>query len=71
MPFRGCSTDAFLHNIDDFLENIPSEKAYARMTSLFQASGTGKSRLLDEVAKERLVIPVNLRNPNAGGKLSK
>lgn len=40
---------------------------YARYVTLAQSSGTGKSRLVDEVAKQVLVIPFNLREAGIRG----
>lgn len=44
-------------------------KRYARYCSIVQSSGMGKSRLLDEFAKEHFLIPINLR-PKGGEGVS-
>lgn len=41
--------------------------SYARYATLVQSSGMGKSRLVDEVAKQVLVIPLNLRERGTRG----
>ena len=42
---------------------------YARLIAIIQSSGTGKSRLLDEIAKSLFQITINLRSPETGGLL--
>jgi hypothetical protein len=39
---------------------------YARYLAIVQSSGTGKSRMIDELSKEHLVIPINLRVAGSG-----
>jgi hypothetical protein len=38
-----------------------NKTAYGRFLSIVQSSGTGKSRMVDELSKEHLVVPINLR----------
>jgi hypothetical protein len=40
--------------------------SYARYTSIVQSSGMGKSRAVDELSKQHLVLPLNLRNEPDG-----
>ncbi|KIL61713.1 hypothetical protein M378DRAFT_42226, partial [Amanita muscaria Koide BX008] len=40
---------------------------YARYLAIVQSSGTGKSRMIEELSKKHLVIPVNLRGPRESG----
>jgi hypothetical protein len=40
--------------------------AYMNMIAIVQSSGTGKSRLVHELAKKIFTIPLNLRNPKHG-----
>ncbi len=40
---------------------------YARCLAIVQSSGTGKSRMIEELSKKHLVIPVNLRGSNESG----
>lgn len=39
---------------------------YARLLPIVQSSGMGKSRMVDELSKEYLVIPFNLRDVPEG-----
>jgi hypothetical protein len=53
------------------VEQCSSEKKlYARVLPVMQSSGTGKSRLLNEVAKTVFTFPLCLRPPNANGRFS-
>jgi len=45
-----------------------SQDAYGRFLSIVQSSGAGKSRMVDELSKEYLVIPINLRPANEQGE---
>ena len=40
---------------------------YARYLEIVQSSGTGKSRMIEELSREHLVIPVNLRDSHETG----
>ena len=40
---------------------------YARYLEIVQSSGTGKSRMIEELSKTHLVIPINLRGPDESG----
>ena len=44
-------------------------RRYARYASFVQSSGTGKSRMNDELAKTLLYLPVNLRKFGANGNV--
>lgn len=44
-------------------------KFYARVISVIQSSGSGKSRLVDEVAKSCFTLPLCLRPWNANGSV--
>jgi len=44
---------------------------YARLIAIIQSSGTGKSRLMDEMAKRLFQISINLRSPETGGLLAR
>ncbi|KAL0953497.1 hypothetical protein HGRIS_014924 [Hohenbuehelia grisea] len=48
------------------LENTPTGLFYAHYIVLFQSSGTGKSRLIDELAKMIFLIPICLRGESTG-----
>jgi hypothetical protein len=43
-------------------------KYYSNYLPIVQSSGTGKSRMVDELAGEIFTIPLNLREPNTSGK---
>jgi hypothetical protein len=43
------------------------DRVYARVLPVVQSSGTGKSRLLDEVAKTTFTFPLCLRPPEDNG----
>lgn len=44
------------------MNNNRGDKAYANQVSIVQASGTEKSRMLDEMAKTEFTIPFNLHD---------
>jgi hypothetical protein len=49
-----------MHAIDK-LNNIPTLNNYAKILPVTQSSGTGKSKIVDEVAKQRILFPLCLR----------
>jgi hypothetical protein len=56
----------------EYLTNIAmDEDKYARYTSIIQSSGMGKSRMIDELSKTHLVVPLNFRQDSKGNFLSK
>ncbi len=57
--FRGSSADN-LHEILKAYTKKPGNEYYARYVSIVQSSGTGKSRMNDELAKDIVYMPVNL-----------
>ncbi|KZV73389.1 hypothetical protein PENSPDRAFT_602890 [Peniophora sp. CONT] len=62
--YQGSAHRALWHHIK---HNLQQDKMYSPMCSIVQSSGTGKSRCIDELSKERLVVTLNLRDPDAGG----
>ncbi len=48
----------------------PSSTVYAHYTALVQSSGMGKSRTVDEMAKDHFLIPINLRGAKHSGTCS-
>ncbi|KAI0044973.1 hypothetical protein FA95DRAFT_1608076 [Auriscalpium vulgare] len=62
-PYLGCVKDVFISTLRRHMDR---KNIYARSVPMIQSSGTGKSRLLDEVAKEIVVIPMNLRSGSQG-----
>jgi hypothetical protein len=45
----------------DELHELKQERNYAKMIPIIQSSGTGKSRTVDNVGKERVLFPMCLR----------
>ena len=56
------SLKAFLANICRYQSEWSRSKYYCRTVSIVQSSGTGKSRLVDEISKEFLGISFALRD---------
>jgi len=48
------------------MESHNDPNLYARILSIVQSSGMGKSRLIDEFSKAYFVIPLNLRHDESG-----
>ena len=64
--FRG-TTDVLRNRIRRYMDpSTPHSEPYARCAVYCQSSGTGKSRMVDELAKEIICIPINL-GPWDGG----
>jgi hypothetical protein len=61
-----------VHALRFFLDNAMKAdlKQYARYAAIVQSSGTGKSRLVHEVANTIFSIPINLRAPTSAGVTS-
>ncbi|KAI0263025.1 hypothetical protein BC834DRAFT_331317 [Gloeopeniophorella convolvens] len=55
--------------LEDHIRRIPNQAAarYGPFCPIIQSSGMGKSRLLDEFAKNHFSIPINLRGPDSEG----
>jgi hypothetical protein len=45
----------------DELHELEEKHNYAKMIPIIQSSGTGKSRTVDNVGKERILFPICLR----------
>ena len=45
-------------------------RKYANMCAIVQSSGTGKSRVIDELGKSQFVIPMNLIGSTKGMRLN-
>ena len=56
-PFRGDYHKVLLQKIDAMYEPQP----YKNMCAIVQSSGTGKSRMVDELAKLVFTLPINIR----------
>jgi hypothetical protein len=50
----------------NYLNSPTDPNIYARIVTIVQSSGMGKSRMVDEFSKEHFVIPLNLRDGNQG-----
>ena len=62
--FVGFSAKLFLLILHDYME---ASDPYARYVAEIQSSGTGKSRIQDELAKSILYIPISLASRNGQG----
>lgn len=71
-PFVGDFHTLLTRNIQRMhavgMERPPGDRRYhMNYASIIQSSGSGKSRLVDEVAKQLFTIPLNVRNPMENG----
>ncbi|KAJ3916378.1 hypothetical protein F5877DRAFT_80945 [Lentinula edodes] len=60
--YIGSHDKLLLHNMDD---SSQSPESYGNLAAIVQSSGFGKSRTVDEIAKQVFTIPMNVRNPSA------
>src|SRR5260221_3318978 len=67
LPFAGETVIALRKYIDKFSDPSNSNAIYAHYFSFVNSSGTGKSRAVDELGKELLVIPLNLGSKDFSG----
>jgi hypothetical protein len=63
-PFWGSSVNVLKKLLLDQEGIFQKDKFYAKSMTIIQSSGTGKSRLLDELSKELLTISFALRHPH-------
>ena len=68
-PYVGNAADALWHHIEEHHQNRDAEggSVYAHYAAIVQSSGMGKSRTVDEMAKEHFVLPINVRDPKSQG----
>jgi hypothetical protein len=66
--FVGDAADTLLKRLSDFLNT--KRTAYAQYSTILNSSGTGKSRMIDELGKKVVVIPMCFRNDGTTGELS-
>jgi hypothetical protein len=66
-PFWGDSVNVLKELLLDEERVFQEDKFYAKSMTIIQSSGTGKSRLLDELSKEFLTISFALRHPHKDG----
>ncbi|KAJ3882527.1 hypothetical protein F5051DRAFT_500426 [Lentinula edodes] len=59
--YVGSHDKLLLHNMD----SSQSPESYGNVAAIVQSSGFGKSRTVDEIAKQVFTIPMNVRNPSA------
>lgn len=57
--YVGSAADCFYDTIKSHCTWDPA--VYARYSAILQSSGMGKSRMIDELSKKHLVLPINLR----------
>ena len=67
--YVGKAAVALWHHIQEHHQNRDAEggSVYAHYAAIVQSSGMGKSRTVDEMAKEHFVIPINVRDPKSQG----
>ncbi|TFK53301.1 hypothetical protein OE88DRAFT_1724200 [Heliocybe sulcata] len=54
--FKGTAVDVLLKTLSSFMERDP--EPYARYAGIVNSSGTGKSRIVDELGKRVVVVPI-------------
>jgi hypothetical protein len=64
--FQGEAANVLLDTIADYL-NKKRKGVYSRHTSIVNSSGTGKSRIVDEVAAKIITVPMCLRDVGTRG----
>jgi hypothetical protein len=64
--FQGEAAEVLLDTIANYLDK-QREGVYSRHTSIVNSSGTGKSRIVDEVATRIITVPMCLRNEGTQG----
>jgi len=60
LEYLGDAYKALLATIDE-AHSKPIETNYAKIVPVAQSSGTGKSKTVDRIAEERILIPLCLR----------
>ena len=58
--YHGFAHKALLRAVDA-VHSLPAVANYAKIIAIIQSSGTGKSKTVDAIAKERIAIPMCLR----------
>ena len=64
VEFRGEAANALLKTISVYLVQ---RNVYARHASIVNSSGTGKSRMVDQLGKIIITVPMCLRDPKSAG----
>jgi hypothetical protein len=65
IPFQGDGASVLMKTISNYLSR--NRPVYARHASIVNSSGTGKSRIVDEVAREIITVPMCLRVDGSQG----
>ena len=65
--FKGNATNVLLGTISTYLSNMGTW--YANCASIVNSSGTGKSRVVDELSKKVITINICLRGDSSNGSL--
>ena len=63
IDYVGNANNLLFDHIKYFYEK---DSNFARYTSIVQSSGMGKSRTIDELSKNHLLVPLNLREDSNG-----
>jgi hypothetical protein len=63
--FKGHAAEALFNVISDLLN--PKAVAYSKAACIVNSSGTGKSRMVDELSKSIITIPICLRQKGSHG----
>ncbi|KAM6489485.1 hypothetical protein JOM56_015042 [Amanita muscaria] len=64
--FKGDAADVLLTTVSDYLNN-ERKGVYARHASTINSSGTGKSRMVDQIGMEIITVPMCLRQDGSKG----
>ena len=64
MEFKGNAADALYKHI---CHKFDFDDEYFRQICIIQSSGMGKSRLVDELSKKHVVVPICLRPKDSTG----
>ena len=63
--YKGNLTDVLRETIADYLSK--DRTPYARLTTVVNSSGTGKSRMVDQLGTEIITVPMCLRQGRRKG----
>lgn len=63
--FRGNANIVLRKTIEDLLNK--DRNSHARLTWIMNSDGTGKSRMVDELGKEIIMVPMCLREAESTG----
>jgi len=63
--YNGFATDLLLETISTYLTHAPY--GYAKCSAIVNSSGTGKSRMVDELSKKIITVPMCLRGVYSQG----